>query len=85
MFETFGSWLQEQQDRKDDTGEFARVCWLSFTSGDCRYFDNVMDWRAYFKKRLLPEKFEKADALLKCAFTDYAEQILHLKENRFVS
>lgn len=84
MFDLFGSWLQEQEDRKDDVGEFARLCWTAFTAGDCRYYSHVMDWRAFFQRRLSAEKFEKADALLKCAFAEYAEEVLHAQEVRNV-
>jgi hypothetical protein len=77
MFDTFGSWLQEQQDRKDAVGEFARVIWTSFTSGDCPYYSGALDWREHYKQTLPDEKFAVVNGLLIGAFKAYADDILN--------
>jgi len=80
MFDSFGTWLQEQHDRKGAVGDFARITWLSFTSGDCPYYSHALEWRDHYKKTLSDDKYERLIANLKIAFKTYAEEVLHLND-----
>jgi hypothetical protein len=80
MFESFGTWLQEQHDRKGPVGDFARLAWTSFTSGDCHNHSSALEWRDHYQRTLPKEKYAVVQTLLKETFTAYAEEILMLQE-----
>jgi len=71
----FGEWLDEQRDRNDDVGRFARLCWDDFTSGCARWFSGAVEWRDHFVA-LHPDRADFMFGLLREAFVAYADDVV---------
>jgi hypothetical protein len=70
----FTSWVFDQKDRDDRTGQLAKLVWSDYNSGCARAYRDAVGWKEHFERKH-PRHYSELLDLLGDAFVEYVNEL----------